>query len=150
MYVGQSSGKLSGCQEQTLLKKGNLNMLVKQSIQFLWLECTLHTLLVAMSDKPQTSFAVIQSNLLCAKYAWNLNTLRKSPLSSHKSFLNTLGFFSLPHYIKFFTGQVYVHMWFRMCFIFHHTYLMYMYMVKTKRPYSCSIFCFKVTSFCNW
>ena len=50
------------------------------SMWFLLLVSTLHTLVVATSDKPRTSFAVVKNNLLLTEYAWNLNTLRKSPI----------------------------------------------------------------------
>ena len=50
------------------------------SMWFLFLVSTLHTLVVATSDKPRTSFAVVKNNLLLTEYAWNLNTLRKSPI----------------------------------------------------------------------
>ena len=50
------------------------------SMWFLLLVSTLHTLVVATSDKPRTSFAVVRNNLLLTEYAWNLNTLRKSPI----------------------------------------------------------------------
>ena len=47
------------------------------SIQFLLLEFILYTLVVDGSNKPRTSFEVIDSNLLLTKYPWNLNTLQK-------------------------------------------------------------------------
>ena len=50
------------------------------SMWFLFLVSTLHTLVVATSDKPRTSFVVVKNNLLLTEYAWNLNTLRKSPI----------------------------------------------------------------------
>ena len=50
------------------------------SMWFLLLVSTLHTLVVATLEKPQTSFAVVKNNLLLTEYAWNLNTLRKSPI----------------------------------------------------------------------
>ena len=40
------------------------------SMWFLLLVSTLHTLVVATSDKPQTSFAVVKNNLLLTEYAW--------------------------------------------------------------------------------
>ena len=46
----------------------------------LLLVSTFHTLVVATLDKPRTSFAVVKNNLLLTEYAWNLNTLRKSPI----------------------------------------------------------------------
>ena len=39
------------------------------SMWFLLLVSTLHTLLVATSDKPRTSFAVVKNNLLLTEYA---------------------------------------------------------------------------------
>ena len=47
------------------------------SMWFLLLVSTLH---VATSDKPRSSFAVVKNNLLLTEYAWNLNTIRKSPI----------------------------------------------------------------------
>ena len=40
------------------------------SMWFLLLVSTLHTLVVAMSDKPRTSFMVIKNNLFLTEYAW--------------------------------------------------------------------------------
>ena len=47
-------------------------------IHFLKLEFTLQTVIVVRSDKPWTNF-MVKSNVMCAKYGWNMNASRKHP-----------------------------------------------------------------------